>query len=280
MDGKLPTHVYFRNFGKTPAVHIKAWDSVLFRGSTDDWFRQTPPVDPLSTEGLLLQNDGEMGILVFSDEPLPKANDGYMLVTRATCQDIFQNTYRSDVCWWENGRQGSFDALPWSQRNTLALSRQERLCGKHTCCQTLPELPPLGQRQARSTAHGSPNAISRDSHPSTRQVGQPQVVMVGARTTQSGAVQEFPPLAKSERSGAPSRTLSRTWGTVLVATQGWEAMPLGAPVLQVAHFLLRTSSTACRAAVTVASGASAMSWCASTTTCRPRVDNRTRLACN
>jgi hypothetical protein len=46
------------------------------------------------------------------------------------------------------------------------------------------------------------------------------------------------------------------------------------------YFLLRTSSTTCRAAVIIASGASAISWCASTTTCRQPVNNRTRLACN
>ena len=48
----------------------------------------------------------------------------------------------------------------------------------------------------------------------------------------------------------------------------------------VSYFLLRTSSTTCRTAVTMESGDSAMSWCASTITCRPRVDKRTRLACN
>jgi alpha,alpha-trehalase len=41
-----------------------------------------------------------------------------------------------------------------------------------------------------------------------------------------------------------------------------------------------TSSTTCRTAVTMESGDSSIPWPASTTICRPRVDKRTRLACN
>jgi len=48
----------------------------------------------------------------------------------------------------------------------------------------------------------------------------------------------------------------------------------------VTYFLLRTSSTTCRTAVTMESGDSSIPWPASTTTCCPRVDKRTRLACS
>src|SRR5262249_679417 len=60
----------------------------------------------------------------------------------------------------------------------------------------------------------------------------------------------------------------------------WRLKKLPRPATTVSYFLGRISSTPCRTAVTTESGDSLMSWCASTTTCRPRVDNRTRLACN
>src|SRR5580704_176046 len=56
--------------------------------------------------------------------------------------------------------------------------------------------------------------------------------------------------------------------------------PVSARVVTRQFLFARTSSTTCRTAVTMESGDSAMPWSASTMTCRPCVDKRTRLACN
>jgi hypothetical protein len=99
----LATHIFYVNYGKTPAMHVRRAGDILHGDNAltqaDEWFKK--PARWAEGEGLLMQGDKPVTTIVPSSIPNGDQNAQYAVVMHIEYADIFGNPYWSDVCWWK-----------------------------------------------------------------------------------------------------------------------------------------------------------------------------------